>query len=315
MTTRQKKRFGKTTLKTLRKANLLVLVVLCIAVLTFFLRSGSAAGIQSFALEAVSPLQRGIELAWSPVSGAWSWGRNLINAGDERARLQHEVDYLEGKVETLRAVEAENVRLRRALAIEERGRFPVGYSRKWGSVIARPSASSTTIVIDLGLQDGVSVDDAVIVPEGLVGRIIAASRNSSRVLLITEHASGVSATVAESNANGVVKALAAEGSSVMKMGFVPVKSKVSVGDLVVTSGWNTGKLKSIYPRGVPIGMVSSVGISTSDLYANIQVTPFADFDAMHEVAVLVPDDRQAVEIVMPPEVSAGKSPLKRGDVD
>jgi rod shape-determining protein MreC len=62
-----------------------------------------------------------------------------------------------------------------------------------------------------------------------------------------------------------------------------------VNDMVVTSGFasKNGELRSVYPRGIPIGIVTNVGNDPADLHKTVQVTPFADFDRIDEVVVLV----------------------------
>ena len=85
----------------------------------------------------------------------------------------------------------------------------------------------------------------------------------------------------------------------MQLRFVKQSSKLDVNDQVVTSGFasKNGELRSIYPKGLPIGYVSSVGNDPADLHKTVQVTPFADFDRIEDVMVLVQRDRR--------EVSAG----------
>ena len=60
------------------------------------------------------------------------------------------------------------------------------------------------------------------------------------------------------------------------------------GDIVITAGWKSGKLASIYPRGIPIGVVTWVGQLDTDIYKQIEVDPFVDFSSLDSVLVLVP---------------------------
>jgi len=70
------------------------------------------------------------------------------------------------------------------------------------------------------------------------------------------------------------------------MAEVPQSVLVKNGDTVVTSGY-TGRLKSIYPDGIPIGRVTYV--QNNDLgqqNKQIQVTPFVNFANLGGVVVL-----------------------------
>ena len=62
---------------------------------------------------------------------------------------------------------------------------------------------------------------------------------------------------------------------------------VAKGDEIVTAGSLQGKLPSIYPRGLPIGTVTSVGQNDIDIYKQIQVQPYVDFSSLESVVVLV----------------------------
>ena len=48
----------------------------------------------------------------------------------------------------------------------------------------------------------------------------------------------------------------------------------------------------LYPRGIPIGRVTSVGQADTDLWKQVQVEPFADFDRVDAVLVLVRKDEK-----------------------
>ena len=64
-------------------------------------------------------------------------------------------------------------------------------------------------------------------------------------------------------------------------------AKVEVGDTIVTAGWRTTNLSSLYPKGIAIGKVTSVGQTDTDVYKQVQVQPFADFTSIDAVIVLV----------------------------
>jgi rod shape-determining protein MreC len=62
---------------------------------------------------------------------------------------------------------------------------------------------------------------------------------------------------------------------------------VDRGDVIVTSGFRSGDLSSLYPRGLPLGVVTSVSQSDTDIYKKIQLDPFVDFPNLEAVIVLV----------------------------
>lgn len=278
--------------RTVRRAVLVGLLALGLVLVTLSFRQGPAGSIhrtQHTAIEAVVPIERGLSRAWRPIRDAYDWTAALLRATDENPELRRRVAELEERTAELEMSKDEASRLRKLLRLEQRGDLPATRGRVAGSVIARsPTAIDRSIVVDVGESSGVRVDDPVLVPGGLLGRVEAVSGGSATVALILNRAEAVSVVVAGSNANGVARAVSGDGgSSAMQIDYVRQSASVHVGDLVATSGWRAGPLQSIYPRGLPVGVVSSVGNNPADLYKTVQVTPFADFDRIDEVVVLI----------------------------
>jgi rod shape-determining protein MreC len=136
----------------------------------------------------------------------------------------------------------------------------------------------------------VSRNDPVVTQDGLVGLVTDVTSNGAKVTLLTDQSSAVSAIVLESGAAGLVRHGPSD-SSALVLDRVGKDEFVEEGNLVITAGWRSGKLESLYPRGIPVGMVKSVGQQDVDLYKRIQVGPLVNFDALAEVIVLVPKKR------------------------
>jgi rod shape-determining protein MreC len=170
-------------------------------------------------------------------------------------------------------------------------------------VIARsPTDIDRSVTIDLGSNDGIAVNDPVLSEGVLIGRIESVSSNAARVGLIINGEQAVSAVVSGRNADGVLQTASTESSPVLRLAFVEQGAELNARDIVVTSGWSTGSLRSVYPAGILIGWVSSVGSSPADVYQTVQVTPYADFSSIREVAVLVPSSGERVSYKQPPAV-------------
>jgi rod shape-determining protein MreC len=70
---------------------------------------------------------------------------------------------------------------------------------------------------------------------------------------------------------------------------------VDRGDVVVTSGFRSGDLSSLYPRGLPLGVVTSVSQSDTDIYKKIQLDPFVNFENLEAVIALVKNPEKPKE--------------------
>lgn len=301
----------------IRRVVLLGLISISLVLITVTARTDALSGPRSVAMDALAPIETGLARAWDPIAHAWNWCARLLHATSENQRLQKRVDELEAQTVVTRSIEQENARLRDVLYLNERGRFPGGFRQVAGSVIARsPTDIDRSITIDLGAEDGVKINDPVMVSRGLIGRVEAVSRNAARVGLVINPQQAVSAKVVDGSASGVLRSSVNDGSPVMELSYVTQRVKVSAGDLVVTSGWTTdgGNLRSIFPSGIPVGVVSSVGNSPADLYKTVQVTPFADFDRIETVLVLVADRSSTIttfEVPQTPEPAPVARRIKR----
>ena len=127
----------------------------------------------------------------------------------------------------------------------------------------------------------------VVTADGLVGTVSRVSSRTARVTLLTDDQSAVSAVDLATDASGIVRPGHGPRAP-LRLDRVPKEAVVRVGDTVVTSGWRSSRLASLYPKGIRIGRVTSVGRTDTDLYTQVQVEPFADLTALEAVLVLVP---------------------------
>ena len=176
----------------------------------------------------------------------------------------------------LREAAWENVRLREALAFR---RVEGEVSVVPAEVIGRdPDQIYDTVVINAGIDRGISKDMPVVTAEGLVGHIAQVGDTDSVVQLLMR--SRVSALVQSTRAQGIVSWLDGQRFS---LGFVEASSLVREGDQVVSSG-----LGGRYPKGIPIGTVVEVNQIERDLvFQEVFIKSSVDFPDLEEVFVLV----------------------------
>ena len=270
------------------------LVLLSLALVTVSFReegTGPLAGAQEGAASVLRPFQVAADRVAEPFRDAYGWVDSLFGARSEAERLRKENETLRQQVVESSLAQRENTRLRQLLRFRNGPRFPEGYSGLAASVISRPAgAYAQAIVVAAGRNDGVRVDDPVVTQDGLVGRVSRVGSRTARVTLLTDDQSAASALDIETDASGVVRP--GQGPRApLRLDRVPKEAMVRVGDTIVTAGWRSQRLSSLYPRGILIGRVTSVGRTDTDLYTQVQVTPFADLGSLEAVLVLVPDER------------------------
>lgn len=281
-----------------RRAVFAVLILASLALITVSYRNpdGGPSSVQLVVLEVVSPIERGMSRAWDPIAGAWDWSGRLIRATRENPSLKAENAKLREQLRFAKVDQETFDRYRRALAFDETFTFHSqgSFDRMWAQVTVRqPGAVEKSLVVNRGSNDGVQVDDPVMVPGGLIGRVTSVMANDAIVGLLLDDSQSVSVAVTGSEAWGVLKAVSNKGGPTMQLRFVKQSADVEVDDQVVTSGFasRNGELRSVYPKGLPIGLVTSVGNDPADLNKTVQITPFADFDRIDEVMILTGDAR------------------------
>jgi len=225
-------------------------------------------------LELMAPLQSGTATIGRTVSGTWHGVGELFRARRDAGELAERVRELEQQLARLDETELENARLRKLLDFRETLQGDLMTAR----VIGRDATGlARTLVIDRGDADGVVKGAAVLAPEGVVGQVFLASHHAARVLLLTDHNSGVDALVQRTRARGIVEGTIDDGCGLK---FVKRTEDVQPGDLVVTSG-----IDGIFPKGLPIGQVAAVDKRGQGLFQYAEIAPRVDFSQLEEVLV------------------------------
>lgn len=225
-------------------------------------------------LELMAPLQRSTTAVGRTIGGTWRGVVDLWYTRAQNARLRGRARVLEQELDRLAEVELENARLRALLDFRETLQGDVLTARVIGY---DATGLAQTLVIDRGQIDGVTKGAAALVPEGIVGQVFLAGRNAARILLISDHNSGVDAVVQRSRARGIVQGTV-DGGCALK--YVKRTEDLQAGDTVVTSGAD-----GIFPKGLPIGRVITVDKRGKGLFQYAEVQPRVDFERLEEVLI------------------------------
>jgi rod shape-determining protein MreC len=272
-----------------------VLVLASLVLITLSFRSGDdgpLSSVQSAGSSALRPVSVGFERVAQPFRDAYGWADSLLDARSDAERLRVENRELLQRAIQSEFARQENDYLRRLLDYLDSPRFPGDFDSVPAEVIGRPAGAFTqAIVVAAGSSNGVRVNDPVVTADGLVGLVTRVTPDTARVQLLTDEEAAVSAIDLRTSAPGIVRH--ARGTrETLVLDRVRKQDRVKVGDEIVTAGWRASGLSSLYPKGVPIGKVTSVGQTDTDLYQQVQVDPFADFGSLDAVLVLVPTERR-----------------------
>lgn len=195
------------------------------------------------------------------------------------------------RVQTLQAGETreENMRLRRLLVL--RDRLPLATVA--GEVIGREAGGWVrSLTVNRGRGDGIAQQTPVIMPEGLVGRVVQVHRSAAVIQLLNDPASTVGAVVQRTRTAGLVEGDA--GGAVRFKFMARDGASVTPGDLVVTSGLGT-----LFPKGLPVGRVVKIEDKGSALFHFAVLAPAVDFSRVEEVLLVTGQTTQDVAALFP----------------
>ncbi len=271
------------------------LVLLSLVLITMSFRSGEngqLGGVQSAGSTVLKPFAVGFERLVQPFRDAYEWSDSLLTARSEADRLRAESRELRQRAIQSEFALQENEYLRGLLDYIDGPRFHDDFQPIAAEVIARPAGAFTqAIAIAAGSRNRVRVNDPVVTADGLVGLVTRVTPSTARVQLLTDQGAAVSAVDVRTRAEGIVRH--ARGTrETLVLDRVRKQDVIRRGDDVVTAGWRTSGLSSLYPKGIAIGEVSSVGQTDTDLWQQVQVDPYVDFGSLDAVLVLVPTERR-----------------------
>jgi rod shape-determining protein MreC len=269
------------------------LVIASLVLLTVSFRSTALDGVQGAGASVLRPFEIAAHRVAAPFRDASTWTRGLFRAKSENRKLTREVEVLRREVAGLAAARQANAYLERLLKYERSPAFPNDYSAVAAQVLTSPTVFDQSVTISAGSNRGISVQDVVVTADGLVGQVTKVLGNVSRVMLITDPNSAVRA-LDEHNQSAIGILVPGSSGDMLALTRVGKEKQVAYADTVVTAGSPSGgSLPSIFPRNIPIGVVSSVGQNETDIYKQIQVQPFVDLSSLQSVLVLVPKPKPA----------------------
>ena len=232
--------------------------------------------LDSLASLIISPFQSLFTKSVQSVSDVINNYFYLVSVSKENERLKLEVDKLVNENNELIEEISRQKRLEGLMAYQD--------DRKKNSLVASVIGRDATqwskvLIIDKGSLQGVKKYLAVVTNSGVIGQIIYAGPNTSKVLLTIDSRSAVDSIFQDSRVSGVV---VGTGKEQCQIKYVPSNAKIKVGDRVLSSG-----LGGVFPKGLFIGTVFQVVKKKQGLFQEITLVPGSDLSKLEEVLVLL----------------------------
>jgi rod shape-determining protein MreC len=225
-------------------------------------------------IDSLAPVEKLVDRSTYGVLYVWDSYIALIGVHKENQSLKHQIDDLQMQLQQNHEDVLELQRLNGLLS------FPVTNVGKTvvARVIGRDPARSQTVTIDKGAAHGVKPDSAVITPAGVVGRVIHTSNFFSIVQLVVDSQSAVGVMLESTRRQGIVRGT---GGRDLDLDYIDDDNDLKQGDIFLTSG-----LDRIYPKGLPLGVILSIG-PRRGLLKTVQIRPSADLGRLEEVICVI----------------------------
>ncbi|MGE4293380.1 MAG: rod shape-determining protein MreC [Desulfovibrio sp.] len=219
---------------------------------------------------------------WFADEASEYWQRYAFLVGVEREneRLRSELDRIVLENVGLREQAVASRRLERLLRFHP----PKDWATEGVRVVAHrmgPAAALETVMIDKGLFSGITEDMPVVTTSGVVGRVLKAGVTVSQVMLLTDVNSAVAVVGQEHRTKGV--AFGRGPGKELAVRYMNINADLQPGELLVTSG-----LGGIYPKGMPVAVITRVERSELSLFLDVTATPLVDASELEEALIMRP---------------------------
>lgn len=243
----------------------------------------------------------------------WGWLlRGIAAAFPANPRVQYSPEEIQALVDKVRSLEQQNailqdtiIQSRQQDALESL-RQSIPFETLPAKVIYRDhSKMFWTAIIDKGTHDGIKVNMPVMDSRGLVGRVVAARSAVSRIILLTSPECSFGVIDQRSGDIGIVRGSdtvawrdgnPGQSSSnippnILEFIYLSPAAHINVQDVLVTNG-----LSGITPKNLRVGEVIEIINREDEGNFLIRVRPFADFEHLENVVVILYQNENIDEI-------------------
>ena len=184
---------------------------------------------------------------FSIISSPLAWLRSMSQLEQETLFLREKNIQLTLKMESMLKANEEYQSLLKLLQLKEDSDLELIAA----NVINSGSSSNlSSITLDIGKDYGIKVGQAVLVPEGIIGKTVVVGNTSSIVQVLNDVNFRLSVRILPSGNTGILRYLKDDICEVREL---QKNVQISIGDNVVTSGFS-----QIYPKSLPVGEVIEV---------------------------------------------------------
>jgi rod shape-determining protein MreC len=201
---------------------------------------------------------------------------NFLDAVHKQKEYLARIQELETQLIRFKEMERENKRLMKLLNFSS----PLVLRTIGAHVIGEDVTPwKKVVLLDKGSHHNIKKDMVVVVPEGLVGRVLEVEPYTAHALLLPDPDSRVSGLTSVSRAQGIVTGI---GTDKLQMKYLALDAEVAIGEEVITAG-----VGSLFPKGLQIGKIEAIERDSDGMHLLALVKPSVSFSKLEEGLCLV----------------------------
>ncbi|MBU1222206.1 rod shape-determining protein MreC [Myxococcota bacterium] len=272
-----------------RRAKEIVLSILLLALPVVFLFANikhpeKLNNFDRFILKLSAPVQHASFFIYSKARNVWLNYIYLVNLKKENDRLRMENGVLKANNAILEIWAQRGREVEKILGFKESNPSEMIAAR----VISK-SLSPYYRVLRMRLDRGkgkVSVNDPVVTPDGVVGKIHRLYGSYADILLSVDPRVKIPVVVKRTGTEALLVGLGDEKNYTAKLTFLRREEEIKVGDIVVTSGMG-GLQGTRFPPDLPVGRVTQIYKKEFGKFQSAIVEATVDFSKLDKVLVVI----------------------------
>ncbi len=202
--------------------------------------------------------------------------KSLAIVSEENQYLREKNLQLNLELESILYAADENKKLRELLEFKRKTKLKIIPARIINKGI---QTYLNSLTIDIGSNNGLLPNQAVLTSDGIIGKTIQVGQSSSLVQSISDNNFRLSVRVMPSGAVGILRWY---NNSMCKVYEIQKNVEINIGDRVITSGFS-----KIYPPKLPVGVVSGVYDERGSYQKVVNVEIQSDFESIQNVFVVI----------------------------
>jgi rod shape-determining protein MreC len=232
--------------------------------------------LRSLTAGVITPFERILQGSTSGVRGLWTNYLDLRHEHDKNKELEQTIDRMRLEEASLLEDARQGQRLQEQLGFQRQ----YIYQTRIAAVIGGSGTDhSRVLYINKGSSDGVAHDMAVIVPQGIVGKVREVFSHTAQVLVINDQTSGAGVILEKTRIRGILRGNANGQTQIVG---ILKDDRIQPGERILTAGGD-----QIFPRGLPVGVVKKVITDPDrDEFIVVYVEPYAPLNRIDEVQVI-----------------------------